>query len=535
VPLSVITQQVSITVTADADHAVEVDGEPVTPGEPSAMLPMNLGANTVKVTVTDGDESRTYTLTLTRSASPAQWAYLKASNTDELDEFGYALAVSGDTVAVGVDLEDGGAREIDGNQNSNSAPSAGAVYVFVRTDAGWEQQAYLKADNADSMDYFGCSVALEGDVLAVGANGEASAATGVNGDADDNGAPASGAVYVFERNKGEWRQQAYLKAGNAGAGDWFGTRVALEGNTLAVGASGEDSSLAGVDPPAPDNDAESDAGAVYVFTRSGDAWSQQAYLKASNPGAGDYFGQDVALSRNTLAVGVWSEDSSATGIGGSQNDDGAADSGAVYVFTRDAGTWSQQAYLKADNADAGDWFGGRVALSGDLLAVGASGESNSARGVDPGGEDDDSAGGSGAAYVYSRSGTTWSRDAYLKASNAEVLDSFGLSLALTGDVLAVGAPWEQSNATGVGGNQDNNGASDSGAVYVFSRGSGGWKQRAYLKASNTSGLDQFGSAVALSPDTLVVGARLEDGDATGVDGDQDDDSATDSGAGYVFR
>ena len=202
---------------------------------------------------------------------------------------------------------------------------------------------------------------------------------------------------------------------------------------------------------------------MYIFTRSGTSWSQQAYLKASNTGGGDRFGHSVSLSGDTLAVGANYEGSSATGVNGNQSD-GAIESGAVYVFTRNGTTWSQQAYLKASNTGGGDNFGFSVSLSGDTLAVGAIYEDSSATGVN--GSQSDGAFESGAVYVFTRSGTTWSQQAYLKASNTGGDDWFGFSVSLSGSRLAIGADQEDSSATGINGNQKDNRATRSGAVYV---------------------------------------------------------------------
>lgn len=235
---------------------------------------------------------------------------------------------------------------------------------------------------------------------------------------------------------------------------------------------------------------------------------QQGYLKASNTVAGDLFGYSVALAGDTLAVGVPGEDSA---------------SGAVYVFTRIDGVWSQQAYVKASNTEANDGFGESVALAGDTLAVGAPGEDSDG---DP---TNISAVDSGAVYIFTRSGSGWSQQAYVKASNTETNDGFGESVALTNDTLAVGAPGEDSD-----GDPTNNSAVDSGAVYVFTRTGSNWSQQAYLKASNTGSLDLFGSSIALDGDTLAVGALFEASNATGVNGNQGNNSAPDSGATYVF-
>ena len=167
------------------------------------------------------------------------------------------------------------------------------------------------------------------------------------------------------------------------------------------------------------------------------------------------------------------------------------------------------------------------------MVVGATGERSNATGVN-GNQGDNSATGAGAAYVFTRSGTTWTQQAYLKASNTGAGDTFGLSVAVSGDTVAVAAPSEDSNATGVNGNQFNNSASAAGAVYVFTRDTTTWTQQAYLKASNTGADDRFGESVAVSGNTVVVGADSEDSNATGVNGNQADNSASNAGAVYVF-
>ena len=214
-------------------------------------------------------------------------------------------------MAVGATREASAATGINGNGSDNTA---GAVYAFTRSGTVWSQQAYIKASNAGADDHFGQSVALssDGSTLAVGASAEASAATGINGDGSNNTVIDAGAVYAFTRSGSAWSQQAYIKAGNTGAGDLFGSSVALssDGSTLAVGASAEASAATGINVGQSDNTA-GDAGAVYAFTRSGTAWSQKAYIKAGNTGANDGFGYSVALSSDgsTLAVGAYGEDS----------------------------------------------------------------------------------------------------------------------------------------------------------------------------------------------------------------------------------
>ncbi|MBK8620059.1 MAG: S-layer homology domain-containing protein [Anaerolineales bacterium] len=397
----------------------------------------------------------------------SQQAYLKASNPNVDDSFGDSVDISGDTIVVGTAYEDSNATGVNGNQLDNSADTSGAAYVFTRTGTTWSQQAYLKASNTDAGDYFGKFVRISGDTIAVTAYYEDSNATGINGNQADNSAEDSGATYIFTRTGSTWSQQAYVKASNAEAFDYFGYyAMALSGDTLAVASSYEASSATGVNGNQADNSAPY-SGAVYVFTRTGSTWSQQAYLKASNTKTEDYFGYpSMSLSGDTLAVAASYEDSNATGVNGNQADTSAVESGAVYVFTRTGSTWSQQAYIKASNTEAGDYFGTDVSLSGDILAVGASDESSNATGVN-GDQANNSALYSGAAYIFTRTGTNWYQHSYLKASNTEASDYFGYSLSLSGNTVAVGAYGEDSNATGVNGNQADNSALNSGAAYVF--------------------------------------------------------------------
>ncbi|WP_075109819.1 hypothetical protein [Halofilum ochraceum] len=455
--------------------------------------------------------------------------YVKADNTSAGDEFGFdvALAADGETLAVGAPFEDG----------------SGAVYVFARNGSTWTQQEYVKAATPGPADEFGTSVALaaDGDTLAVGAPFEDSAATGIDGDATDNNAPDSGAVYIFARSGSAWTQQAYIKAANADAIDRFGASIALAaaGDTLAVGAALEDSAASGVNGNAMDNSAAV-SGAVYVFALDG-TWAQQAYVKAAINGTGDRFGASVALAADgdTLAIGAPSEDSAAVGVGGDATDNSAFASGAVYVFARSGAGWTQQAYVKAAITGAEDEFGASVALAadGDTLAVGAFLEDSAATGIG-GDATDNNADRSGAAYVFARNAGIWAQQAYVKAANTGADDLFGLSVALAadGDTLAVGAPFEGSAATGIGGDPSDDSADFSGAVYVFARSAGVWSQQAYVKATNTGDEDRFGQGIALANGgpTLAVGARRESSAATGIGGDAIDDSSADSGAAYLY-
>lgn len=477
----------------------------------------------------------------------AQRAYAKATSPDSDDGFGNRVALSGDgqTLAVSADAEDSAALGIDGNALDNSAANAGAVYVFARTATGWKPQAYVKASNTGADDRFGISLALSADgaMLAVGARGEASAATGVDGDQQDDSAIDAGAVYVFTRRAGLWAQQAYLKASNADEGDNFGGQVAIsaDGTTLAVAAENEASSAIDVNGDELDDSAPL-SGAVYVFTRAAAAWTQQAYIKASNTESEDFFGTTIALSGDgdTLAVTAPGESSSASGIDGDQLNDARPLSGAVYVFFRTDGNWKQQAYVKASNPDINDAFGRGLSLSasGSTLAIGATGEDSAATGAN-GDQADNSAASAGAVYVLQRAVDVWAQTAYLKAPNTGAGDLFGISVSLSGegDVLAVGASGEDSAARGIDGNQIDETSSNSGALYVLKRSDDTWVPRSYVKASNADRSDLFGGCVSLSREgtTLAAGAAAEASAAPGTDGNQLDNSKARAGAAYVFR
>lgn len=390
---------------------------------------------------------------------------------------------------------------------------------------------YLKAPNAEDSDQFGATLAIsaDGSTLAIAGPLEDSDTAG---DMGSNAAIDSGAVYVYARQGSAWQQQAYLKASNAGAGDRFGFSLSLsaDGNTLAVGAPLEDSAAMGINGTQTSNSA-TDKGAAYVFTRQGDAWAQQAYVKPSNHGG--QFGASVALAGDgrTLAVGATAENGGSTGINNNQDVNTAfARSGAVYVFSRadNPDSWTQQAYVKASNTSQDDQFGGRIALSGNgnVLAVGAQLEDGAST-------EFFGALGTGAVYVFSRSDSIWSQQALVRASTPTLNSRFGASLSLATDglTLAVGSPREDSDAASTP-----NAAFDSGAVYLFTSDGNAWTQRAFLKAANAEAADRFGTGVALSPDgsRLAVGAPQESGPSTGFDGDGSVNGSASSGAVYLF-
>jgi hypothetical protein len=538
-------------VTEDPAATLTINGVQGDSGVAGSAIGLAGGATQINVHVVaeNGVVTRDYDITITRENASefAQTAYIKASNAAGGDVFAYSVDIDGDTMVVGAYLEDSNAQTVNGNQGNDLAPNSGAAYVFTRDGSGtWSQQAYLKASNNDNNDQFGRSVAVSGATVVVGTIEERSAATGINGNQLDNSATGAGAAYVYVRDlAGVWSQQAYIKASNTSTvfpGDSFAQSLSIDGHTLVVGAAREASNADGVNGNQADTSAEG-AGAAYVYVRDvNGAWSQQAYLKASNSDAGDLFGSDVVVNGNTIAVSARDEDSNATGINGDISDNSARGSGAVYVFTRDiSDNWSQQAYIKASTVDAsavGDRFGVSLDLDADTLVVGANLEDSNATGVN-GDESSNSAASSGAAYVFTReAGGTWTQQAYIKASTVPASaggGQFGTSVAIDGDTLLVGAPFEASAATGINGDEADVSAPQAGAAYLFTRDANGqWSQQSYVKASNSDAIDQFGQSVALDGMTIVIGAAGEASNATGIGGNQADNSAAGSGAVYVF-
>lgn len=329
-----------------------------------------------------------------------------------------------------------------------------------------DQTALPKIVASDGMpsDRFGVSVAVSGDTALVGAPVE---------DAE------RGAAYVFTRTAGGWMEQAKLIASDGRSLRKFGFSVALSGDTAVVG--GSTAVVRGND-----NHADRTPGAAYVFERVGDTWIEQAKLTAPTPdgAAGDDFGSSVAVSGETVVVG-------ARGIGVG---------GAAYVFVRAGGAWLLQAKLAADDTAGGDNFGFSVAVSGDTAVVGA-------RFADVGSSRDQ-----GSAYVFARDGVRWSQEANLAGSNGAGGDSFGFAVGASAETVVVGAV-----------NDDVNANENQGSAYVFARAGGAWPERAYLTADDGASGDEFGSSVAVSGDTVVLGAQR---DTTGGNSQH--------GSAYVF-
>lgn len=533
----------SVTITpfaSQADATIMIDGIVNASGTASPAINLAEGENPIAIGVVaeNGASTNNYSITVVRQ-SAVQFGlqgYIKSSNTTAQDAFGFAVALDGDTLVVGAPNEDSNATGVNGNQNDDTLTDSGAVYVFTRDTLGvWTQQAYLKASNSGALDKFGSSVSIDNDKLVVGAPNERSIAIGIDGDQADNSATDAGAVYVFVRNGTVWTQSDYIKASNTGAGDLFGTDVAILRETLVVSAIGEASNAQNIVSADQTDNSMQNSGAVYIFNRADfTTWSQHSYVKAPNTDIDDEFGFAIALGIDTLVVGAPGEASNMVGVNGIDTDNSAANSGAAYIFYRDINTdvWSVDSYFKASNSGAGDRFGESVDVEGQLLAVGAPLED----GIE-GGEGvpiDDS----GSIYTFKRNGgdLIWSQEAQIKAFIAEGGDQYGSSVKLSADLMIVGAPLEDSSSSEIDVGLDDNNAVDSGAVYTYTRNDlGGWNEHAFVKASNTDAGDHFGAAVTLSDDTMVIGAAEDDSIATGIDGDAFDNTATNSGATFVFN
>jgi hypothetical protein len=385
--------------------------------------------------------------------------------------------------------------------------------LSFEADAEIVQEAYLKASNTRKYDSFGTSVAISGNTLVVGASYERSGATGVNGNQFDHSVTNWGAAYVFVRESHAWKQQAFLKSLSPGLEQSFGNSVAISGDTIVVGAP----TLNG--------------GRAYVYTRNGTTWTGPAVFESATE-----FGRSVDISGDTMVVSAypqarvyardaagWSQQATVwwPGAWWEKRRDVVAISGDTllfqrWVFVRTGTTWDYQAGL--DWGDSSDLGGG--AISGETAAVAAVNY--------------------GAVYIFVRKEGKWTPQARLRGHNTsdkftafgQEEDYFGRSLSLSGDWLIVGAPLEASRASGVDGDGGDDSAPGRGAAYLFRRDGTNWSQVAYLKPSNDG--DGFGTSVAVSGNSAVVGAPSESSAATGVNGDQENHHAYLSGAGYVF-
>jgi len=385
-----------------------------------------------------------------------QEAKLVAAPAQAGAAFGFALAASDDTVVVGAYLED-----------TAGGTDAGAAYIFVRSAGSWVQQQRLTASDGAALDQFGRAVAVSGDTVVVGAL-----------QADHAGGSDAGAAYVFVRTGTTWREQAKLTAPDAAPDDQFGFLVTISGNTLVAGSHLDD------------NQNGPEAGSAYVFSRSGTAWTMEQKLVAPDGIADDRFGFPLALDGSTLVVGSYRNDTA-----------GGVDTGSVYVFVRAGTGFTLQQKLAAPDGAPDDQFGRWVSVSRDTLVASSILDDN-ANGAD-----------AGSAYVFVRSGSAWTLQQKLTADDGAESDQFGRSVAVSGELLAVGAYLDDTAA-----------GPDAGTAHVFLRSGTTWTARWRLAPADTAAGDLLGRAVAFSGSAVVVGSEGSDLPA-----------GQDAGAVYVFR
>lgn len=378
------------------------------------------------------------TLTLVAANSYATQDIIVAGDARAGDSFGYGVAIDGSTVLVGAFKAD-----VDGMQD------AGAAYVYVLDDKGWQQQAKLVADPAFADDTLGGKVALKNDIAMLGVMRR-----------DDKGKD-SGAVVAFERTADTWQQRQIFTAPDAKPGDAFGQSVALSENYLVIGA--------------PRNDISgTDAGAAYIYKRENNAWRYQTKISASDGAAGDLFGISLAIDGDTILVGA------------DLHDEKAENAGAVYVYVLENNQWQQQAKLMASDAGHTDIFGVRVALSGNTALISARRDDTEL------GKD------AGSAYIFVRNGNHWSQQLKLTSPDGQADDRFGRGVALSADTAIISAM-----------NHDANGK-DTGALYVYKRGADGWRYHSKVVAKSSMPEDRFGWNVGLSDGVAVIASPNHD-------------------------
>jgi hypothetical protein len=389
-------------------------------------------------------------LALAGVAQAQQQAALHAADAGSRDFFGQSVSISGATILVG------------SSRDNITSSNQGSAYVFVASGSSWSQQAKCIPGDPQANALFGASVCLSGDTASVGSPQAFLTTQGAS----------QGAAYVFVRSGSTWTQQAKLTASDAAVADLFGFSIAIDGDTIAVGAPYRD-------------DLGSDSGAVYVFVRSGTAWSQQAKLHAGDGASADQFGASLSLQGDTLAVGAPKDDGSST------------DEGSAYVFVRSGSIWTQQAKLVASDPAANDGFARSASLSGEKLVLGASQKDQV--GID-----------SGCAYLFARNGSVWTQQTKLVASDAGSFDAFGRAVAMVSGTILVGAC--QDNVTGT----------SSGSVYVFVGNGASWLQAGKLTPTVSAAGDFFGSSVSLSGTSAAIG------------GPSSDDVGLNAGSAYAF-
>ncbi len=436
--------------------------------DPAAVRYRNLDSDSVQVRVEEEKSADTETnhpnesvgYLLIRQAGFDE-SKLTAFDGTANDWFGRPVAISGDTVVVGAERDD--------DKGSNS----GSAYIYKRIASGkWVLAKKILASDGAANDWFGRSVAISGDTVVVGAEG------------NDVKGNDSGSIYIFDRNEDgsdNWGEVTRIVASDGAALEGFGRSVAISGDTVVVGAEFDD-----------DNGSSSGSAYIYEYEHGGaiGKWVLVKKILAFGGAANDNFGSSVAISGDTVVVGAQFNDS-----------------GSAYIFDRNEGrpnNWGEVTKILASDGAAGDRFGRSVAISGDTVVVGAY-------------LDDDKGSNSGSAYIYDRNNGgphNWGEVEKILASDGAAGDSFGLSVAISGDIVIIGA------------SEDDDKGNDSGSAYTFDRNEGGldnWGEVKKILASDGAAGDSFGCSVAISGNTVVVGAY------------RDDDNGSASGSVYIFE
>lgn len=488
-------------------------------------------------------------------------SYMTAPNLDDSDVFGIRVALSGDTVAFCSSSEDENSGSIVNGEsgsvpNLNASSSVGAVYVYRRSGTDWAFESYLKSPAPDASNYLCLSdLDMDDDTIVAATLFDDESFQGIEQDAgsvpNTDGAGNSGAVTVFKRTGTTWAFEAFIKAPNAQATDFFGTSAAIDGDTLVVGASGEDENFQGIitsEDSVTNTNTAADSGAVYVYRRTGSTWAFEAYIKPPNNSAGDSCGREVDISGDRLVFSCTGEDEASlelindTSANVPNNDDGS-NQGAVYVYRRTGSTWSFEAYLKAPNGAANDGFGTDVAIDNNRIAVGAENEDEDSStivntGIPP---NNDGADSSGAVYTFVRSGDGWEFESYLKSPRHAAFETFGSSLSLSDDTLIVGVDADDETSRSITNFGETvaheNAGAQNGAVFVFRNIASGWALESIIKAPNSDEGDSLGLEAKVDGDFIAAASRGDDEDSFQIiNGGSvpDDDGGSATGSGFIF-
>ena len=455
----------TVTIEAAPGITAQLDGVPAALGAPIPRT-LAVGATSFSVSFSAPDGlSRTFQLGVDRGAAAmTQDAAIRTSDVAHRD-LGTAIAIDGDTMVVSAP-----SSNITGENDTLSV-----VYVFVRRDGSWQIQTRLESPDGVFSD-FGHAIALSGDTLAIG---------------------GSAVLYVYTRSNGVWGSPQRLTASSNNQLALLNGGVAISSDVVVIGS--RFNTVAGLPY----------AGEAYVFRRVNDAWTQEAVLQAEKPSAQQWFGTTVAISGDTIAVASSSFDSL----------DPTPE--PVTVFRWIDPHWAfEQSIPRPHVSGPNVSFGAALALSGDTLVIGAPGDRSVSVGIN-GDETITRQDHIGAVHVYTRSYITWQRQAYLKASTQQTR-AFGTSVSFSGDLLAVGAPYDSGAPTATSSGD----FALTGAAFLFGRAGTTWSQLAYQKRSVPIANTAFGLSVALSADSLVVGAPSQDGSAP---------ADADTGALYEFR